>query len=467
MLFNSFQFAIFFAALLVLHRSLPPARRGALLLGASLLFYALWFPAYLLLLLGEIGVNYALLRAIARGARPRAALTASVVFTLGVLGSFKYAALFLETIAPALRAGLGIDPPVPEIFLPLGISFFSFQMIALAVDVYRGQLEPPERISRYALFVAFFPQLIAGPILRGAQFLPQLARGARPNAERTQRGLWLVACGLFKKVVLADFFLAPFVNDVFLLPGVGTASFHWVAAFSFAFQIYYDFSGYTDMARGIALLLGFELPANFLEPYLSRDPAEFWRRWHVTLSTWLRDYLYIPLGGNRRGGARTLVNLALTMLLGGLWHGAAWNFVIWGGLHGVLLVFHRLLARRSDSSRPLSAGDAPRILATFLAVSVIWVFFRAPTFDDAWLFLQGMAGAGRDGGWPVFQCLVLGACAVLHPLERLARERGGELRRRLAETGWGPALQGAGLGIVIGLAIAASGAGGEFIYFQF
>lgn len=467
MLFNSFQFALFFAVVWLAHRSLPAAWRGPLLLAASLLFYSLWLPVYLLLLLFEIAASYALIRWIAGGRHRRLALAATAVLTLGLLAGFKYAALAVETVAPVLRAGFGWSPPVPDIFLPLGISFFSFQILGLAVDVYRGDCEPPPSLARHALFVSFFPQLVAGPILRGAEFLPQLARGARPTPERTQRGLWLLACGLAKKVILADYLLAPFVDDVFKVPGVGSPAFHWLAAFSFAFQIYFDFAGYTDMARGLGLLLGFELPANFLEPYLSRDPSEFWRRWHVTLSTWLRDYLYIPLGGNRRAPTRTHVNLLVTMLLGGLWHGAAWSFVVWGGIHGLLLVGHRLLGSRRDPERPLTAADTPRILATFAAVTLAWVFFRAPTFDEALRFLASMFGAGAGTGWPVLQTAIVAGCAGLHLLERRLREQAPALRAAANRTGWGLALQGAVLGAVVGLAVAVAGAGGEFIYFQF
>jgi alginate O-acetyltransferase complex protein AlgI len=467
MLFNSFQFALFFFALWLLHRSLPPRHRNGLLLGASLLFYAMWVPIYLVLLLAEIVVCHALLRVIARGRHARLALVASTGVTLGILAGFKYAALAVETVAPVLRFALGFEPPIPEVFLPLGISFFSFQMLGLAIDVYRGDVEPPRTLTRYMLFVSFFPQLIAGPILRGGQFLPQLARGAQPTTERTRRGLWLIACGLLKKVVLADFLLAPFVDSVFRVPGLGSAAFHWVAAFSFAFQIYYDFSGYTDIARGLALLLGFEMPVNFLEPYLSRDPSEFWRRWHITLSTWLRDYLYIPLGGNRMSQARTLTNLVITMLLGGLWHGAAWTFVAWGGIHGLLLVLHRELGKRRNPERPLSLRDGPAMALTFLVVTIAWVFFRATSFADANDFLSGMLGAGPGTGWPVFQTGVVILCAALHGAERMARLRAPALRDALAARRWGPVLEAAALGAVAGAVVAASGSGGEFIYFQF
>ena len=389
MLFNTVQFAIFFAVVLALFRAVPRGRGLPVLLGASLVFYSLWYPAYLLLMLSAIAVNYGLLRLIARPGRPRWPLIASIVFTLGMLGIFKYAGMALESAAPILRAV--VDPPlqVPDLFLPLGISFYSFQIIAFAVDTWRGKVEEIPGPFRYALFISFFPQLIAGPILRGAQLLPQLARGGEPTPERSRRGLWLIASGLAKKVILADFLLAPFVNDVYANPGLGGSAFHLIALYSFAFQIYFDFSGYTDMARGIALLLGFELPFNFLEPYLSRCPAEFWRRWHITLSQWLRDYLYISLGGNRVGKARTYVNLMLTMLLGGLWHGAAWTFVAWGALHGLLLVLDRRFGRGHDGeSDHITRGDALRILLVFHATCLIWVFFRAPTFSDALAMLH-------------------------------------------------------------------------------
>jgi len=467
MLFNSLQFVLFFAVVLLLHRSLPRGTRNGLLLGASLLFYSLWVPAYLLLLLADIGVNYALLRVMVRSRQPRWALVASATFTLGLLAGFKYAALGIETLAPLLNAGLGFEPPIPDIFLPLGISFFSFQIVGLAIDVYRGDVDAPKSLARYALFVSFFPQLVAGPILRGGEFLPQLARGAQPNAARNQRGLWLFACGLAKKVVVADFLLAGFVDEVFRVPGVGSAAFHWVAAWSFAFQIYFDFSGYTDMARGLALLLGYEIPANFLEPYLSRNPSEFWRRWHITLSTWLRDYLYIPLGGNREGRARTYTNLLITMLLGGLWHGAAWNFVVWGGIHGALLMLHRALGGHRQAEGPLSWRDAPRIFVWFNLVTLAWVFFRAASLSDAWLYLQGMFGAGAGSGWPLLQTAIVLACFGLHVLERFVRERLPALMNAANRPYWGPAFQGALLGVVVGCVVAVAGAGDEFIYFQF
>lgn len=468
MLFNSPQFVLFFALVLLLYCSLPRGWRNPLLLGASLVFYTLWFPAYLLLLLSDILVNYALLCAMQRSRRKRPYLVVSIVFTVGLLATFKYAALAVETAAPLLRAGFGFEPPLPEVFLPLGISFYSFQILALVIDSYRGTLEPPRSLARYALFVSFFPQLIAGPILRGSQLLPQLARGGQMSRERTRRGLWLVASGVTKKVVFADFLLSGYVNDAFSTPELGGAAIHLVALWSFAFQIYFDFSGYTDMARGIALLLGFELPFNFLEPYLARNPAEFWRRWHITLSRWLGDYLYIPLGGNRRGTARTYANLMTTMLLGGLWHGAAWNFVIWGGLHGLLLVLHRRFGRRSgDIHAPFSAGDVLRIIVLFNAVSLIWVFFRAPTFESACVFLSALFTGTEESGWPLMQTSIVVLCMLLHVAERLVRIHLSEIQAFFARPWWGAIAEGLALGGLVGLSVATSGTGVEFIYFQF
>jgi D-alanyl-lipoteichoic acid acyltransferase DltB (MBOAT superfamily) len=465
MLFPTLQFGLFFAAVLGLHRALPPRRRPDLLLAASLLFYALWIPAYLLLLLAEIAVNYALVRALARRTRPRLVLAATVALDLGVLAWFKYAGLFGET----LNAGLGWlgrpALPVPDVLLPLGISFFTFQILGLAVDAYRDAERAPRSLREYALFVSFFPQLVAGPILRGGELLPQIRRGGAATPGRARRGVWLLLSGLGKKVLLADFLLAPFADRVFGSPGVETAAFHLVALYSFAFQIYFDFSGYTDMARGLALLLGYELPPNFLEPYLARNPAEFWRRWHMTLSRWLRDYLYVPLGGNRRGRARTYANLLLTMLLGGLWHGASWNFLLWGGLHGLLLAGHRALFPRPDPEAPAGWRDAPHILLTFHAVCGLWVFFRAGSFADALRFLAALSS---DYGthWPWVQVAVVALCAALHVAERGLRPRLEALRAGL-HPWWGTALEGAAAGAVLAACVAVSGGGNEFIYFQF
>ena len=466
MLFNSLQFAIFFGAVYLMQRALPVRWRGAMLLVASWVFYALWIPVHLPLLLVDILVNYLLLLAMVRSARPRVYLAASVVFTLGLLATFKYSAFLVESALPVL-GGLGFSPRVPDFFLPLGISFYSFQILGLTIDCYRGNIQAPRSLARYALFVSFFPQLVAGPILRGAQLLPQLARGGERTPERTRRGVWLIASGVIKKVVFADFLLAFFVEQVFSVPNSSNAPFALIAVYSFAFQIYFDFSGYTDIARGVSCLLGYELPLNFMEPYLSRNPAEFWRRWHITLSQWLRDYLYIPLGGNRAGAVRTGINLLITMLLGGLWHGAAWTFVIWGGpaRGSPHRPPSRGAARRGRGSPPLASGRSA-IFLCFHAVCLIWIFFRAPDLAGALTLLSTIFTGSYALHWPLQQTGVVIACALFHALERYARLRADRIQQLLSGPR-GALIEGSVLGVLAGLAFATSGAGAEFIYFQF
>ncbi len=468
MLFNTAQFAIFFLIVLVGHRSLSGRAKNAWLLAASLLFYVLWYPAYLLLLLFDVVVNYALLRAIVTSSRPKLFLSFSITFTLSLLMYFKYAAFLVAGVVPFLgdlgTAGAGWT----NIVLPLGISFYSFQIIALAVDTYRRHVEPPDGLARYTLFVTFFPQLIAGPILRGSEFLPQLESGGTTTRARTQLGIWLIACGLLKKVVFGDYLLAPFVNEVFANPGIAPATVHLIAVYSFAFQIYFDFSGYTDIARGLAAVLGYDLPLNFKEPYLSRNPTEFWRRWHITLSTWLRDYLYIPLGGNRFGTVGTYRNLFLTMLLGGLWHGAGWLFAIWGGLHGALLALHRALpGERPSTQRGVTWRDAGTIALTFHLVCFLWIFFRAATFADATQIIETLATGSYWAGWPLLPTIVIGVCWLAHVAERLIRPHARNFVTGLQPTLVSGMAQGLVLGAILALAIAASGTGAEFIYFQF
>jgi alginate O-acetyltransferase complex protein AlgI len=477
MLFTTFHFALFFVAVLALMRLVGnrTPTGNAVLLAASLVFYTLWIPAYLPLLLLDIGVNYALVRGIVaseRGSRRRRVLLAlSVTFTIGLLFFFKYAAFAVASALPVFEQ-LSLAMPVPEILLPLGISFYSFQIVSLSIDTYRDEGPPIPGLARYALYVSFFPQLIAGPILRGRDLLPQLAVGARPNADRTRRGLWLLASGVGKKVIFADFLLAPFADEVFGAPGVGNARFHWIGLYAFAYQIYFDFSGYTDMARGIALLIGYEVPENFHEPYLSRSPQEFWRRWHITLSTWLRDYLYIPLGGSRGGVSRTRLNLLITMVLGGLWHGAAFTFVLWGVYHGTLLVTHRLLGPVLERLAPRTPGGqrawrALCVVVTFHLVCLGWVLFRATDVGAALTYLSSLFVPGELPGWPRLATLAVAASAVLHLAERFLRTRSEALQAWFADRPARAFLEAAAFGVLLGAGILVSGAGGEFIYFQF
>ena len=397
MLFNSPVFLLAFLPITMAGfwligrgRTSPPARIWILL--ASLVFYGWWDPRYLILLVGSIALNFTVGTALRRRPR-RALLAAGIAADLGLLAYFKY----LDFLRGTVNAALGTSLPLLHIALPLGISFFTFEQIAYLVDTYRDG-DTPHRPSDYALFVAFFPRLVAGPILRAREIFPQFeSADTRASGIDTIVGLTIFTLGLAKKVLVADV-IAPSANGVFTAAasGVPVHLFEaWGGALAYTVQLYFDFSGYSDMAIGLALLFGLRLPLNFASPYKSADIIEFWRRWHMTLSRFLRDYLYIPLGGNRVGRVRRYVNLMITMLLGGLWHGASWTFVFWGGLHGTyLLVNHAWRGWRE--ARGLAGGRwwtraAARTL-TFVVVVVGWVFFRAPTWRGAMTMLAGMAG---------------------------------------------------------------------------
>src|SRR6478752_10242525 len=402
MLFSSYTFLFQFLPATVL--AFAAARRhspraGILVLAAaSLIFYGAWRPIYLLLLIASVAVNFSLALGMEDPLRRRAIGMFGVAFNLLLLCYFKYAGFFLDTISSVS----GVPLPYTSLVLPLGISFFTFQQIAYLVDIMRGARVERDIVS-YTLFVCFFPHLIAGPLVHHAEMIPQFKRGRTSrSAVLAARGLAIFAAGLFKKVVIADN-LAQFVTPVFAHVdaggGVG-AGWAWLATLAYSLQIYFDFSGYSDMAIGLALLFGIRLPVNFRSPYKATSIIEFWRRWHITLSRFLRDYLYIPLGGNRLGEQRRYINLLVTMLLGGLWHGAGWNFLVWGGLHGIYLCINHLWqAWRADNNYAwaslLDKGLAARGLSwaiTFFAVVVAWVFFRARTAEGAWQMLGGLFG---------------------------------------------------------------------------
>ncbi len=338
-------------------------------------------------------VDFTLARRLANATHPGRILAFSIVANLGVLAFFKYTNFLIQTangVASVTGAAWNIVPM--DIILPVGISFYTFQNMSYTIDVYRGQLAPRKSVLDYATFTTFFPQLLAGPIVRASEFFTQLDR-PNPIAWRDlQYGLVLIAAGYVKKVVLADN-LAVAVDAVFSSPQSAGAWDALLAVYAFAFQIYFDFSGYTDIAIGLALLFGFKFPKNFDYPYIASSFQEFWRRWHMTLSRWLRDYLYISLGGNRYGLSRTMANLMITMLLGGLWHGASWNFVVWGGLHGLYLAIERLWLSKTvwwQSKRPLPV--TLRALVVFHFVCFAWIFFRAADFQTSWLIIGKIAG---------------------------------------------------------------------------
>ncbi len=401
MFFNSVEFLVFLPVVLCLYYVLSRRAQNALLVLASYFFYGWWDWRFCGLLALSTVIDFTCALRIDRSPSPRVRrhwLLLSLCANLGILGFFKYFNFFVDTAA-ALLSALGLQPhlPVLRVLLPVGISFYTFQTMSYTIDVYRRQLAPTRSFLDFALFVSFFPQLVAGPIERAGNLLRQFAAPRVVTRPMLESACFLILAGFFRKLVIADG-VAPLVDSVFAAPGTADWLSLACGAAAFALQIYGDFAGYSDIARGVARLLGFELMVNFRQPYLSRSVTEFWRRWHISLSTWLRDYLYIPLGGNRHGAAATYRNLLLTMLLGGLWHGARWNFVVWGGLHGLFLAVHKYALSRSGRPRKIAAAPAPftprallSIAATFLLVSFAWVFFRATSFADAAACLAGIA----------------------------------------------------------------------------
>ena len=494
MLFNSPEYIFVFLPLVFL-AFLIGARyfdrwvsKSILVLG-SLFFYGYWNPIYLVLIIGSIVFNYVaggLIRLEGHQPRRKAFLVLGIAVNLGLLGYFKYADFFLENAA----AVLSLDIQPLELVLPLAISFFTFQQIAYLVEDYRGET-PRYDFLDYVLFVTFFPQLIAGPIVRHEQIFPQL-RSPRFGSVRLaeiNQGLALFALGLFKKVVVADTF-AKLANEGYASDAALGFLDSWAVSLSYTFQLYYDFSGYTDMAVGAALLFNIRLPINFDSPYKAVSIQDFWRRWHITLSNWLRDYLYIPLGGNRRGSARAFTNALITFLLGGLWHGAGWTFVLWGGLHGLAVGIHAIWAR--------AGARLPTSIAwpmTFLFVNAAWVLFRAESMDDAARVYAGMIGLNGFGLSPegasllnslapnplvTFRSDVASTMATLPDLEwiviwgiiALLAPNSHQITGYTADERQAPrqpALKGLGIGIVAGIGITALlvSTGTEFLYFNF
>lgn len=487
MLFNSLSYFAFFGVTLALFwAARGHGTRMRILLGASWVFYAAWYPVYLLLFLTSIAVNHALgpvvqrqrdaLREAGKEGTPRV-LPWAVALNLTLLGIFKYLDFTCISVNDLLDL-LGTGGPrlsPPGLFLPLGISFYTFQMIAYLVDISRGQLQAIRSFSETALFISFFPQLIAGPIVRGREILSQLESERRFDPAQALHGLDLIFVGLFKKVVLADSF-SPFADAIFGAPaGMGTLP-ALLGVYAYAVQIYCDFSGYTDIGRGCAYLLGFELPVNFQWPYLSVNITEFWRRWHITLSSWLRDYLYIPLGGNRGGSLATYRNMLVTMTLGGLWHGAAWTFVIWGVLHGLALGLTRLSheVTQRPPTQPLFEGRLYRVfsvLATFHLVCLGWIFFRATSFQGALQVLREIFGLSLLPSQAMSQfglfrigSVALGVLvvAILHTLQYWYVDRVDHQGRA-----WNLLRPLYYASVVVAISLFSSGGPAGFIYFQF
>jgi alginate O-acetyltransferase complex protein AlgI len=463
MIFPTVQFAIFFPLVLAANWALMPHQRvwKPFMLAASYAFYAAAGWKFCLLLAAITLGNQLAAKWIARTEDPRARkriMAGAVALDLGILGVFKYYGFFAQEINNVLDwFGLGLSAPLVALAIPLGVSFITFQAISYTVDVYRGTIAPGKTID-VALYLAFFPHVVAGPIVRAREFLPQLARPRNPRDVAVGAAIGLIALGLVKKVMIADYLAREVVDPVFAVPEAYSAPDVLLASYAYAAQIFCDFSGYTDIAIGVALLCGFVFPQNFDRPYSATSFQRFWRGWHMTLSRFLRDFLYIPLGGNRRGRLLTYRNLMLTMLLGGLWHGAAWTFVLWGALHGAGLAGERLLAGR------VRAPAVVRWLVVFHLVVLGWILFRSPSLGIAGDVLGQLDDLGAATLWSVpavvAVVLVVGLQLVpRRPIEAV----------RLRVEALNPAALGVGLACVV-MAVAAtvpSQGVPPFIYFQF
>lgn len=511
MVFNSVPYLLFLPIVLGLYWLLKRRAQNALLLVASYFFYAWWDYRFLAFMWFSTLTDYTVARWLssARDDRRRKLIFGiSLVVNLGILGFFKYQGFFVESAEGLLRA-IGFEPDLPtlSVILPVGISFYTFHGISYTFDVYRREIEPARDLLDFAVFIAFFPQLVAGPIGRAQIQLPQFANDReRPSSGDFRSGLFLILLGLFKKVAIADA-LAPFVNRVFDTPGSAGAVELVMAMYAFGLQIYGDFSGYSDIARGSSRLFGIELLRNFEQPFLSRTTTALWRTWHISLSSWLRDYLYVPLGGNRsRRRARVYANIMIVMLVAGLWHGSSWTFVVWGGLNGVLLVVERIAGdlRRNDRSAtaaspiggdigtlpidtrhetsiearairsarrteaplppPFGVRDALAAFRTFTLFCVTFVFFRAATFHAAADFFGGITtlrGGPIDRNVPVVLALAAAAVFTIDIVQRNARDETPVIE-------WGVWARGVVYAaLLVAILVYSGGAATPFIYFQF
>ncbi len=465
MAFNSPEFLLFLPLVVLLYAALLRTRhtRDGLLLVASYAFYMSWNWKYAGLIAFSTLVDYRVGIALGEATRPalrRALLVTSLAVNLGLLAIFKYWNFFFTTAEDTCSL-LGFDLSLPHhrLLLPVGISFYTFQTLSYTIDVYRRKLPVERDLVKFGVFVSFFPQLVAGPIVRAASFLPQLHAPRILAEERVRYGLWRVFRGLFKKIVLADLLANFAVDPVFAEPSAYSSLDLVLALYAYAFQIYNDFSGYSDIAIGSAAMLGFRIPENFNRPYLARNVREFWTRWHISLSTWLRDYLYIPLGGSR---SKTTRNLMITMLLGGLWHGAALNFILWGAYHGLLLVFARGAPRHGDSQETSAARAVLARLGTFHLVLFGWLLFRVTGWENFVQYLGGMVELSSGTRLHPYLGVVLGLAVLAHVCPQGRIEALGERFRGLPSPLQG-AVYAASILLFCGLSIDSP----AFIYFQF
>lgn len=491
MVFNSFTFIAFFIVMLILHNlPFPWKVKKINLLAASYIFYAAWNPPFILLLWLSTIVDFFVGRALytqENKHKKRMLLVISLIGNLGMLCFFKYGNFLLENFVAIVHAmGIDFHPAKPSIILPAGISFYTFTTLCYTIDMYKKKSEPVKSLLDFSLFVTFFPHLVAGPIVRPPQLVPQFETPRKATQQQLLQGLFLISLGLFMKVVIADTLLATPANTIFAfqrpLPALDT----WMGVLAFSGQIFSDFAGYSTCAIGVAMCLGFVLPENFRYPYAAIGFSDFWRRWHITLSAWLRDYLYIPLGGNRKGEVRTYINLMITMLLGGLWHGASWTFVVWGALHGTYLCVEKLIQERFAGNKSAMATGmiiekaslAPAFvknktfnhfllaLFTFFLVNVTWVFFRATNFSTAWRMLSSMFGQTKQATalLPTLDIIKVSVVISLMVLLHWLMRNTSVLQVTYKTRWWGVA--GIWALLVIAL-IVSQKSGDSFIYFQF
>ncbi len=478
MLFPTIDFAVFFVVVFTISWILRPHRQvwKWFILAASCVFYGWWDWNFLYLLFACIAINWLFglltFRALTpEGGRTQASrwlVRGAVVIDLGILGYFKYYDFFLTSITDRLRSlGISVDGPMLDIVLPVGISFFTFQAISYVIDIGRGEWRRPLSFLDFAVYLSFFAHLVAGPIVRASEFAPQLDETPDPRYVRSAEAFMLIFRGMFKKVVISSFLATQLVDPVFAVPEAYDRWAVLLAIYAYAIQIYADFSGYTDIAIGVALLLGVRFPQNFDSPYIATSLQDFWRRWHMTLSRWLRDYLYIPLGGNRGSKVFTYRNLFLVMLIGGLWHGANWTFVVWGAIHGGYLVGERVVKERWEGHELGLPPWLVKVLQWFLVFNVVclaWVFFRATSIDNAFSMLgRLLTGTGSTAGVSLLLIVVIVASIASQFVPPRI-----PARAEVWFATWAPALQAAALaaGLVLVDALGPEGIA-PFIYFQF
>ncbi len=458
MLFHTWPFALFFLVVYPVYLVLKGTRfRLPWLLAASYFFYACFNPLYLILIGYSTLLDYTVVTRMAKSPRRKMWLSISIINNLGLLGFFKYAGFVTENLN-ALLSSLNISYAVPEpgFLLPIGISFYVFQSMSYTIDYYRGNIERENSLIAYAAFVSLFPRLLAGPIERARNLLPQLHKAPKVSAQDVTDGLSLFIVGLFKKVALADY-LALYVDNIYAAPEQYQSPALILATFFFCWQIYFDFSGYTDMARGVARMMGFNLMLNFNNPYLATGLGDFWARWHISLSSWFKDYVYIPLGGNRKGTLGTYRNMFLVMVISGLWHGAAWTFVIWGAVHAL----GRFVTRELERT-PFCRDKVPKLvkqLLVFAFVTFAWIFFRAESIGDAWVIITRIFSSEWANPYCPVWALILVLIVWLYQFVHESKLR------------WifdlAPVRIGLVVGMILYLAVFAPSSEQGFIYLQF